>query len=98
MQGGSLGWEDPLDEGMVTPSSILAWRMPSTEDPSPWGRKELDTTEQAVLKDRYFIFFAFEYKSLLLLQSSYVYVVLAKSKETNFCRSNLQDKILGLIL
>ena len=24
----SLGWEDPLEEGMVTHSSILAWRMP----------------------------------------------------------------------
>ena len=23
----SLGWEDPLEEGMVTPSSILAWRI-----------------------------------------------------------------------
>ena len=24
----SLGWEDPLDEGMATYSSILAWRIP----------------------------------------------------------------------
>ena len=24
----SLGWEDPLDEGMATHSSILAWRIP----------------------------------------------------------------------
>ena len=24
----SLGWEDPLEEGMVTYSSILAWRIP----------------------------------------------------------------------
>jgi len=24
----SLGWEDPLEEGMATNSSILAWRMP----------------------------------------------------------------------
>ena len=23
-----LGWEDPLEEGMTTPSSILAWRIP----------------------------------------------------------------------
>ena len=28
----SLGWEDPLEEGMATPSSILAWRIPWTED------------------------------------------------------------------
>ena len=25
---GSLGWDDPLDEGMATDSSILAWRIP----------------------------------------------------------------------
>ena len=24
----SLGWEDPLEEGMATQSSILAWRIP----------------------------------------------------------------------
>ena len=29
----SLGWEDPLDEGMATHSSILAWEIPWTEEP-----------------------------------------------------------------
>ena len=29
----SLGWEDPLEEGMATRSSILAWRIPWTEEP-----------------------------------------------------------------
>ena len=29
----SLGWEDPLEEGMATPSGILAWRIPWTEEP-----------------------------------------------------------------
>ena len=28
-----LGWEDPLEEGMGTHSSILAWRIPWTEEP-----------------------------------------------------------------
>ena len=28
-----LGWEDPLEEGMVANSSILAWRTPWTEKP-----------------------------------------------------------------
>ena len=52
MQGtwvGSLGWEDPLEKGMATPSSILASRIPWTESLvgySPWGNKESDTTEQ----------------------------------------------------
>ena len=29
----SLGWEDPLEKGMATHSSILAWTIPWTEDP-----------------------------------------------------------------
>ena len=29
----SLGQEDPLEEGMATHSSILAWRIPGTEEP-----------------------------------------------------------------
>ena len=40
----SRGREDPLEKGMATHSSILAWRIPRTEEPvasySPWGRKE----------------------------------------------------------
>jgi len=28
-----LGWEDPLEKGMATHSSILAWRIPWTEEP-----------------------------------------------------------------
>ena len=39
----SLGWEDPLEKGKATHSSILAWRIPWTY--SPWGCKEPDTTE-----------------------------------------------------
>ena len=30
----SLGWEDPLEKGMATHSSVLAWRIPWTEEPS----------------------------------------------------------------
>jgi len=33
MQVQSLGWEDPLEEEMATHSSILAWRIPWTEEP-----------------------------------------------------------------
>ena len=29
----SLGWEDPLEKGMATHPSILAWRIPWTEEP-----------------------------------------------------------------
>ena len=48
MQVQSLGWEDPLEKGMVIHSSILAWRIPWTEKPggySPRGHTESDTTE-----------------------------------------------------
>ena len=31
--GSTLGQEDPLEEGMTTHSSILAWRIPWTEEP-----------------------------------------------------------------
>ena len=44
----SLGRGDPLEKGMATHSSILAWRISWTEEPggySPWGLKELDMTE-----------------------------------------------------
>ena len=46
----SLGWEYPLEKGMATHSSILAWRILWTEEPgagySPWGGKESDMTER----------------------------------------------------
>ena len=44
----SLGQEDPLEEGMATPSSTLAWRSPRREEPGglqSMGHKELDMTE-----------------------------------------------------
>ena len=47
----SLGQKDPLEEDMATHPSILAWEKPhgprSLAGYSPWGRKELDTTERA---------------------------------------------------
>ena len=49
----SLGWEDPLEEGMAIHSSILLWRVPM--DSVAWwatvhGITELDTTEQISTK------------------------------------------------
>ena len=44
----SLCWEDPLQEGMATHSSILVWRIPWTEKPGGLqsiGSKESDMTE-----------------------------------------------------
>ena len=43
----SLGWEDPLEKEMATHSSVLAWRIPWTEESErSQGCKESDTTEQ----------------------------------------------------
>ena len=33
IQVGPLDWEDPLEKGMATHSSILAWKIPWTEEP-----------------------------------------------------------------
>ena len=44
----SLGQEDPLEKGIATHSSILAWRIPWTEEPGRLqsvGCKESDMTE-----------------------------------------------------
>ena len=51
----SLGWRDPLEEGMAAHSSVLAWRIPWTEEPGGLqsiGHKELDTTEVSYLPHR----------------------------------------------
>ena len=48
MQVQSLGGEDPLEKEIATHSSILAWKIPWTEEPGElqsMGCKELDTTE-----------------------------------------------------
>ena len=44
----SLGWEDPLEKGMATHSSILAWRITWREEPGrldSMGWQKLDRTE-----------------------------------------------------
>ena len=40
---GSLGWEDPLEEGTAIHSSILAWRIPRTEVPGSLQFMELQS-------------------------------------------------------
>ena len=44
----SLGWEDPLEEGMATHTSIIAWKIPWTGEPGGLqsiGLQESDMTE-----------------------------------------------------
>ena len=69
----SLGQEDPLEKGMATHSSVLAWRIPWIEEPSrlqSMGHKELDTTKQLTLSLSFtlFIFTFFHY--IYLIKSS----------------------------
>ena len=48
----SLGWEDSLEKGMATHSSILVWRIPWTEEPGglqSMGLKESDMSEGLTL-------------------------------------------------
>ena len=49
-QARPLGWENSLEKGMAAHSSILAWRIPWTEEPGglqSMGHKESDMTEHA---------------------------------------------------
>ena len=44
----SLGWEDPLEKSMATHSSVLAWKIPCTEEPGvpqSMGSQRVNTTE-----------------------------------------------------
>ena len=45
MQVPSLGWEDPLEEDMAPHPSILAWKIPLTEEPVVHRVAKLDTVE-----------------------------------------------------
>ena len=45
----SLGWEDPLEEGMAAHSNILAWRIPWTEESG--GLQSMGSQSQTQLSD-----------------------------------------------
>ena len=53
----SLGWEDPLEKGMATHSSIPAWKIPWTEEPGGLqslrsrGVRHTIATKQQLLKN-----------------------------------------------
>ena len=76
----SLSKEDPLEKGMATHSSILAWEMPRTEELagySPWGHKESDTTEQPRVFSWFFVKQSLGHASL---EKCPVYQKLSQSK------------------
>ena len=47
MQVWSLGWEDPLEEGIAAFSSFLAWRIPWTEEPGMYQSMGLQSMTEA---------------------------------------------------
>ena len=64
----SLGGEDPLEKGMATHISFLAWRIPWTEEPG--GLQSIGVTKNQIpLSNKHFhfpFFFPFNYLALLI--------------------------------
>ena len=59
----SLGWEAPLEKGMATHSSVLAWGIPRTDELagySPWGRRVRHDWATNAQRSINSIFLAFE--------------------------------------
>ena len=50
----SLGWEDPLEKGMATHCSILAWKIPWTEEPSRLWSMGLQRVERDQATNTFF--------------------------------------------
>ena len=79
----SLSREDPLEEKTATHSSILAWKIPWTEEPGGLQSRGLDKTEQA---------YAVEIgnrpmRDVLLLKENNVIIKGGKGKAKDFCAS-----------
>ena len=75
---GSLGWEDPLEEGTATHSSILAWRIPM--DREAWraavhGVSKSDATEQLSTAQNVKATFFKVYCDILDKNYIYIYIV-----------------------
>ena len=72
----SLGWKDPLEEGISTHSSILPWEIPWTENREAWWATESDMAEWLNIA-HYLIYIPYERKLLLnlvmLLDTGYHY-------------------------
>ena len=68
----SLSWEDPLQKGTATHSSILAWRIHGQRrlaGYSPWGHKESDRTEQLILNHPIFLIRSHTARKILALKA-----------------------------
>ena len=78
----SLGWEDPLEEGMETRSSILAWRIPSTEEPGglqSMGSQRIGhdwATEHTAHMESFFLFLQLRKKAVFSSNFLFLFFVL----------------------
>ena len=71
----SLGWEDPLEKGMATHFSILAWKIPWAEEPGRLWSMELDMAERLSLSPA-FLVCGFSILAILTGVSWYLIIVL----------------------
>ena len=67
----SLGWEDPLEKEMTTPSSILAWRITWTEEPDQLQSKGSQKSWTQLSNWRATIYLCPEKKTLIFSQLPY---------------------------
>ena len=87
----SLGWEDCLEKGKATHSSILAWRIPWTKEPGrlqSMGSEESDMTERLTLShiNTYGIYIYI--LDLLPENREYFFQMLRKFNYFNFTKKN----------
>ena len=61
----SLGREDPLEEETVTHSSILAWRIPWTEEPG--GLQSMELQSQTRLSDQHFYIIVWSLITIIII-------------------------------
>ena len=83
----SLGWKDPLEKGMATHSSILAWRIQWTKSLvgySPWNHKESDTTEQITLSLFFHVYRAYSLNNRVYFMHLYFLVLLASKASLGY--------------
>ena len=70
----SLGWEDPLEKGMATHSSIPAWRIPWTEEPGELQSMGSQSQTQLSNQNFSFSFFKEYFENVWLLYFIYMQV------------------------
>ena len=97
----SLGWKDPLEKGMATHSTILAWRIPWTEEPG--GQQSMGLQSQMHLTLSHFIYINIINKTLIFpiafyLQPWYIQMLIYLSAPPNTSFSSTHNKCFELLI